>query len=381
MARGMRLNICMITREFPPEPGGIGYFVYSLSKKLVEKGHEVTVVTRGSTKRTNRKVVDGINVFEATFFPAYPFHLSIHGFFVNSVLKALESDMSLVHFHSPVTPAVHTKLPTIVTVHTTMKVDARYHESDNIYLFAEKWQSLTVSSRAELKLFRLAGKLTSVSGSVARELAEYGIETENVTVIGNGVDEKLFTPAKTKRQDSYVLYTGVLRARKGLFDLVECARLVSKEYPDTKFVILGKGPLLGPLKEYVRKMKIEKNVVFLGYVTREQLIETYQNASVHVVPSVYEGLPTVLLEAMASGLPVVATTVGGNADVISNGVNGFLVPPRSPGEMSKKIATLLDDASLRRKIGNAARKTIEERYTWDRITDNVLRSYQEIIEA
>ena len=99
-----------------------------------------------------------------------------------------------------------------------------------------------------------------------------------------------------------------------------------------------------------------------------------------MVPSHYEGLPTVLLEAMSCGLPVVATNVGGNSDVISSGKNGFLVPPKSPQVLSKVILKLLDDSKLRKEIGAAARKTIERSYTWDKIADKIQKCYEDMLQ-
>jgi glycosyltransferase involved in cell wall biosynthesis len=217
---------------------------------------------------------------------------------------------------------------------------------------------------------------------VARELSNYGITLKEITVVGNAVDEKEFIPIRGNVQrKKYVLYTGVLRARKGLFDLLECTKHVCRVYSDVKFVICGAGPFSKKLREKVRAKKLEKHVILLGYVKRKRLVELYQNATVHVVPSHYEGLPTVLLEAMSCGLPVVATDVGGSSDVISTGVNGLLVPPRSPKEMAEAILQLLDDNELRAQIGNNARKTIEQFYTWDKLADNMIKCYKNILRV
>jgi glycosyltransferase involved in cell wall biosynthesis len=369
----------MITSEFPPISGGIGYYVYNLSKKLLQRGHQVTVITRGSANKTKKEMIDGIDVFRASFFPVYPFHVWVHGGFVNRLFKSLEPKLTLVHLHTPLPPPIKTSLPIITTVHTPMKIDARYHEILDLYSLAERVQSMVVYPPIESRLLSLSKLITTVSLSVAKELKEYGLDLSEITVVGNGVDEKTFTPVRNKnRTQRYILYTGVLRARKGLFDLIECAKHVCKVHPDVKFVICGTGPFLHKLKKEAQRLGVQKQIDFLGYVKRNKLIEIYQNATVHVVPSHYEGLPTVLLEAMSCGLPVVATNVGGNSEVIRSGVNGFLVPAKSPETMANIILKLLDDNTLREKIGRAARKTIEKCYTWDKITDNVLECYEEV---
>jgi glycosyltransferase involved in cell wall biosynthesis len=373
------MHICMITREFPPASGGIGYFVYNLSKNLLKRGHQVSVFTRGSTAQSMIEIIEGIEVVKVSFFPLYPFHLSIHGLFLNSMFKSLERKFDIVHFHSPLPPMVKTSLPLMTTVHTSMKIDSKYHEAIDFFSLSERLQSMYVYPPIESKIFKNSDYITAVSSSVIDELKYYGLHTSQMTVIGNGVNECVFYPRKNPNTSKYVLYTGILRARKGLFDLLQSAQLVNQVYPNIQFLICGNGPFFRRLADEINKRQMQKYVRILGQVKREILINLYQNALIHVTPSHYEGLPTVLLEAMSCGLPVVATKVGGNQDVISHGVNGLLVSPKNPQEMAEAILTLLNNPKLCAKIGKEARRTIEERYTWDKITDNILLCYQKTI--
>ena len=371
----------MITREFPPMSGGIGYYVYNLSKKLLESGHEVTVITRGSMGKSVIEFVEGIRVFKVSFFPLYPFHTVLHGMFVGKLLQSLEPELTLVHLHSPIVPPINTSLPILTTVHTLMKIDSRYHEVYDPYSLAEKIQSMFVSPSVESKLLEISDRVTTVSPTVANELREYGINPNTVKTVWNGVDEKIFSLApRTVGSERNVLYTGVLRARKGLFDLMKCAKLVNAIFPDVKFKICGTGPLLSKLKEQARSDGLQDQIIFLGRVNKQKLIQTYQNATIQVIPSIYEGLPTVLLEAMSCGLPVVATNIGGIREVISSGENGILFSPGSPKEMADAIIKLLNDESLRIKLGSNARETILEKYTWDRISDNFIDIYKSILK-
>ena len=207
------------------------------------------------------------------------------------------------------------------------------------------------------------------------------MDPHKVRVVGNGVDEKRFLPKQNAPKARYILYTGRLDLRKGLFDLIECGRSICKKYPDVSFFIPGKGNLSYKLQKKVKELGLQERFKFLGFVDREKLIQLYQNASIYVLPSRYEGLPTVLLEAMSCGLPVVATAVGGTPEVISSGKNGILIRPKSPNEIADAISMLLDNEELRRKIGVAARKTIEERYTWDIISDKILKCYESLLET
>ena len=231
----------------------------------------------------------------------------------------------------------------------------------------------------EMKLIKRAEKITTVSNSVAEELCAYGLKKKDVEIIGNGVDETIFYPKNDSSKDPYILYSGRLDYRKGLFDLIDCSLIVCKKYPDISFYIIGKGLLLNKLKNKVKELGLTKNFHFLGFVSKEKLIQLYQQATVYVLPSHYEGLPTVLLEAMACGCPVIATAVSGNLDVITHGIDGILVPPKKPEEIAKSIIKLLNDNDNRKKLGINARKTIAKRFTWKKITNKYIENYESLL--
>lgn len=375
------MRICMISSELPPISGGVAYYVYNLSKKLVERKHDVSIITpkRNSGQKT-LEFVEGIRVRRVPYCRFYPFHVSLLKLQVNKLFKSLENEFDIVHVHSPMPLPVRTSLPIVTTVHTPMRIDARHHEIIDLMSLLEKMQSAIVYPPAEQELFRISRRITAVSRTVASELGEYGLDAAKITVVANGVDPQSFFPCRQNNNDEeYVLYTGGLKARKGLFDLIQCASYVNKTRPGTKFILCGRGPYRKKIENAVAKMGLEKQVVFTGYVSRNDLINLYQNASVQVVPSHYEGMPTVLLEAMSCGLPVVATDIGGNNEVVNSGVNGFLVPPKSPEVMAEAVVRLLDNVSFRENMGKVARNTILMHYTWDKVADRTLECYESVI--
>jgi glycosyltransferase involved in cell wall biosynthesis len=264
-----------------------------------------------------------------------------------------------------------------------MRIDTSHYETASLFAIAARLESI-VTYGLELELLRRSDLVTTVSRSVASELKGYGLDPDSVVVLGNGVDEDVFSPPEHDVSSSrYVLYTGRLGFRKGLFDLIKCAKQICDEQPDVKFVLTGSGPLLGWLNETAMRMGLEGKTIFTGQVTKDRLIQLYQNATVCVVPSHYEGLPTVLLEAMSCGRPVVATAVGDNIEVINSGVNGILVPPGTQGivAMVQAISRLLDDEHLRRNMGIAARRTIEEKHTLEQLSERVLDCYSSTLRC
>jgi glycosyltransferase involved in cell wall biosynthesis len=245
---------------------------------------------------------------------------------------------------------------------------------------AAKIMGRYVSYPLELKLLKKSKIIATVSKSVADELKEYHLDNKNCTVIGNGVDETRFSPAKNASSGDYILFTGRLTYRKGLFDLIECAKYIKDEYPEISFVVVGKGNLAPNLHKKVEQYGLKEKFRFLGYVDPKELVDIYRNARMFVMPSHYEGLPTVLLEAMSCGIPAIATEVSGNLEVIKHCKNGLLIPPKSPRKMADAISLLLEDQKLSKTLGENARRTILENYTWDMIYGKYLKCYQCLLE-
>jgi glycosyltransferase involved in cell wall biosynthesis len=373
------MNICVITSlNFPPEEG-IGNYIYNMSQQFIRKGHKVTVLTRGGIHKTQIEDFEGIELCRVPFIPLYPFHVHIHGIFIKSILRSISDEFDVIHYHTPLSPPIDFGLPIVTTVHTPMKTDTSKVELVNPLSVAVKLQG-KISYLLEKQLFSISNIVTSVATSVAEELTEYGLKKEDIVVVGNGVDETIFYPVETRNKEKYVLYTGRLSYRKGLFDFIYAGVILSEKYPDIKFKLTGKGPLLEQLQSKVKEAGHEDKFEFLGHVTKDELINLYQNATVFVLPSHYEGLPTTLLEAMACGAPVVATAVSGNLDVIEDGKNGLLVPIKSPSLMADAVSNLLDDDLLRVDLGKAARKTIEDKFTWDAISDKIMACYLSVLQ-
>ena len=370
----------IMSTPFPPEEG-IGNYVYGLSSKLINLGHKVTIITRGNLFKTRREFIDDICVIKPPFFPLYPFHIQFHGLFLNRIFKKMEEEFDIVHIHSPLSPLISTSLPVIATIHTPMLIDTkkRTDETKDIRARIEQLIGRYISFHIEMDLIERANKITTVAHSVAMELREYGLNSKDVEVIGNGVDEKIFTPIKNKVDEKYILYSGRLDYRKGLFDLIESSKIICQVHPELSFVITGKGILIDKLKRRVNESGLKNNFNFVGFVSREKLIQLYQQATIYVLPSHYEGLPTVLLEAMACGCPVVATSVSGNLDVLTQGHDGILVPPKSPDKIAEAVLKLLDNEKMMNTLGINARNTIENRFTWSIISKKFLHFYNSLI--
>lgn len=370
------MHICMVmSTPFPPEEG-IGYYVYNLSKKLIERGNSVTIITRGGAFSTSIEEVEGITVVHAPYVPLYPLHIFYHGVFVNKVLNRVVDEIDIIHVHTPLAPYIKSNKPIICTVHTSILEDAKSIEVKGIRAFSHRMQANYVSRPAISHLIDRSQTVTTVFHSVANEIKSY-YGFEGAQVLANGVNPSEFCPV-ARKDGNYILSVGRLDFRKGLLDLIDCAQLICKE-SKIKFKIVGKGPLERNVLKRIDELGLNEQVILLGHVDRNQLVSLYQNARLFVLPSHYEGLPTVLLEAMASGLPVVATNVSGCIDVIQDHENGVLVPPKEPKVMADAIITILSDSAFSDALGKNARDTINAKYTWDSIAGKYEECYKKVL--
>ncbi|MEK6964461.1 MAG: glycosyltransferase [Nanoarchaeota archaeon] len=225
-----------------------------------------------------------------------------------------------------------------------------------------------------------ADAIIAVGEKEKESFTRKGIHPDKIHVIPNGVDMGLFKPRpkdslrkklKLPLQKKIILFVGSLLSIKGIEDLVATL----KNFPDATFVIIGNGPL----RSYVQKELPHAYV--LGTQSREKTAEYMSAADLLVISSHSEGRPNTLYEALASNLPIVATEVGGIPELIRNGENGILVPPKSPMMLREAIRELLKNEKLLNKIGSQGRKTIEQhKLTWEEHARRLIEVYKKVVK-
>lgn len=375
------MKICMYTSEFPPDVGGISSYVYNLSKRFVERGHDVTVITRGTWRKTYCEEIDGIYVYKVRFIPFFPSPFKIHQLYINKLLKSLKFNFDLIHLHGtliPVKPIFNNSLPVIFTSHGASKKKLDHMEAKTLHFFIVKLLRKHLFE-LEQEIVEKSDMLTAVSRSCADDLRMYHSLKKEITIVNNGVDTNFFVPSKNRSNLRFILYTGRFEVFKGLSDLIECSSIVCKKYPDVKFILVGSGTILDNLKKQVNKLKLEDNIIFTGSLSKSQIIEYYQNATIFVLPSYREGFPTSLMEAMSCGIPSIATDVEGSSELIKHSENGLLVPPKNPEKLAESIMYLLENEEFRYRIGYNARDHIVKNYDWETITDGFEKLYHHLV--
>lgn len=376
------MRICMVvSTPFPPGEG-ISFYTWNLSRQLVERGHRVQIITRGDARSTSREVVEGVTIWRPPFLPAYPFHVHAHGLFMAPLIRHIEADVDIFHFHSPLVPTLTTARPLVLTVHSPVWQDARLTKLADRAALLLKLQA-PVSYQLENKLLRRATKVNVVSPQVRDSLLRYPSCPSDVHVMWNGVDTKLFYLRKDKSQPQgpTILTVGRLAPGKGHEDLLRALCIVKKSIHNVRLVIAGDGVLMSRIRRLIAEYELADQVDLLGQVSdRRQLAELYRSASIFVLASHHEGLPTVLLEAMSCGTPSIATAVGGVPSVLRDSVNGMLVPAHSPQKLAEAIVQLLSDPERQQCLSLNARRTVEEAFSWEAIADNYIRQYEELTQ-
>ncbi len=237
-----------------------------------------------------------------------------------------------------------------------------------------------------MRFFRyLIFKKTDAITVISEYLAEY-VRSQNskvpISIIPNGVDLEKFKVKSEKLkmtdQNSKIITVSRLVEKNGVGDLIDAMVMVRDEIPDAELMIIGDGPLKESLKFKVESLKLENNVKFLGEISYDSIPEHLAEASIFVRPSLSEGLGTAFLEAMAAGLPVIGTPVGGIPDFLKDGETGLFCRVADSKDLAEKIVKILKDGQLRERIITNAKALVAEKYDWNIIANKFAQIYERV---
>jgi glycosyltransferase involved in cell wall biosynthesis len=382
-------KICLVTHFFPPHIGGIEKVAEEQCKRLSKLGYQVSVLT-SKTHKQNEHCMEGIRVFpypvlslaERVGLP-YPVPLfKAYRIFTEVIRKC---DIVHVHGHPYISSYLACKIakkykkPLILTQHNTF-ID--FQSWLNIVENLNDW---VVGSM----VLRDADRVITVSRKTMEYVLKLGADKSKTSVMYNGVDQNFFYPMNKKKSrdklclpENKMLILTVRRLvyKNGLDTLIESASLLVRNRPNLLFIVIGNGPDRKFITNRIRQLGINDNVRLAGFVPEELLPLYYNAADYFVIPSSSgEGLPMVLLEAMACGLPVIATTVGGTPEIIKDMINGALVPPRNQEALAQAISKLLSLKKESQAIRIENRKTVEANFTWDKNMRQLIEIYEEFL--
>jgi glycosyltransferase involved in cell wall biosynthesis len=384
----VQTKLCIVTHTFLPHVGGIERVVYEQCKRLMRKRFETMVLTHRNYTAKNY-VFDGIKVqcydsLNIGFRLGIPYVIPQISSFKTFLETVKSNDLIHVHGHPYLSSFLAAKIakryskPLVLTQHNT------FIEYNNIWDTVEKLNDLAIGKQ----VLKEADKIIVVSNATKNYVLSLGAAPEKIEVLHNGVDLNRFKPSSEVKDEMrkklgiskdarVVLTVRRLVYKNGIDTLIASAEIAVKKNPKLVFVVVGKGPDFDEVKEKIVQLGMQRNLRLTGFVSDRDLPFYYNVADLFALPSKSgEGLPLVALEAMATGLPVIATNVGGTSEVI-NEAYGKLVPPNSPNSLAEAILEFsLKDLSV---IKKNLRIMMEQKYSWDKNVEKLIKIYEELI--
>ncbi|MGP8073388.1 MAG: glycosyltransferase family 4 protein [Thermoplasmata archaeon] len=377
------MRVLEVTQRYPPALGGVEIQVQTIARGLSARGHTVEVVTTDLARdrpftllptRPNPELFEVRRHRAVRWFPA-PHGLGIGA--PGMALDVLTADVDVVHAHAfGAAPTWYAALarrlrstPLVIETHADA---GRGTSGTGTYGRLVTRGTLTVADRIVAHTQLEADLLTS-----------WGADRGRIAIIPNGVDLREFAqlpPRDPSRTGMTVLFVGRLYPeQKGLIPLVRGFARTPREL-DLRLRIVGEdwGGLV-PVLQLARELGVSDRVVATGALSRSDLLREYASADLFVLPSLFEPFGIVLLEAMAAGLPIVASRVGGVPEVVQEGENALLVPPNAPDELGGALAQLGGDPSLRARFSAHGREWVQK-FSWDQILPQWIALFERMAE-
>lgn len=389
--------------RIPVKAGAIEVIIVNLSKELVKRGHNVTILDRKYSKEDpDVEYVDGIRIVRL-WAKRFAYRFLLPSSAVSQLLFALRvkrylsnvDNVDIIHTHGSIMGLTLAMLDRnlrgkiIYTSHTPRRVMESPKLSDRLALFLEnklpkrikKTIVLNEEIRRKLMLFAKAKPEDVVT-------IPFGIDTDrfNPNLDGHGVRQTYGLEGK-----DVILFVGIINERKGVEYLVKAANIVVNEfgYKNAFFLLVGPTEAFG-LKEdiqtqylarvlsLIESYELKQNMKLTGLISQERLGNFYAACDMFVLPTLAEATPTpaVVLEAMACGKPVIRTNLAGMRDQITNGQTGFLIDPADERQLAERIKYLIDNPSQAKEMGATSRKIAEQEFSWGRIAEKILQVYE-----
>lgn len=373
------LKVCVASAWYPHANNPYHcIFVHDFAKRIRRAGAKVFVFTIIHSREDKKfEMWDNIPVLRVkvntilSFFNPFKF-LSFFKVF---------NKADLIHVHAidvfgafSILIAKLIRKPVVVTVHR-----ADVLPSNSLFL-----------NILRIIAFKVVDAIIAVSKATKKLALNVGAPANKITVIYNAVDETMFTPRSKSlcrqklglpQNSKIILFVGNLIPRKGVEYLIRALPIILTKIPNVLLVVIGDGPQRNELEHLAKELNLEQNIVFTGRISTEKLCLYYGAADIFVLPSLHEGHPMVLLEAMASGLPVVATKVSGNMETVIHGKNGYLVEPKNAHQLANAIIKILSERKQISKFGKASLMIYRKKFSEEKQICKIAEIYSRILRS
>ncbi|OQX12882.1 MAG: hypothetical protein BWK76_17025 [Desulfobulbaceae bacterium A2] len=381
------MNVLMISSQFRPLVGGYERSAERLSLALAARGNQVTVITERRDKSWARsEMLERVNVLRLWCCYRRHLHQLTSCISIARFLCTQGRQFQVWHIHQyGVHAALAIFLSKFYRCHTVLKLTSS--GPGGIHITGKKGIILSFVKSQLLKV----DAVVATSRETASEAMVFGISSPRVHVLGNGVDTACYRPhneaaCRNVRKKlglnalGVVLAVGRLSSEKNPDGLIQAWKSARSDLPTGwKLVLVGDGPLLGTLRDTIQRESLGDTVLLVGQ--QENVAEWMAAADMFALPSHYEGLSNAMLEAMASGLPVIATRVSAVDELIVETKAGVGVDVGNMRQFASALVQLSLDSSLRQAMGRAGRQVIEKRYSIDEIARRHEQLYEKLLSA
>jgi phosphatidyl-myo-inositol alpha-mannosyltransferase len=367
------LKVGIVSPYGYPHPGGVNDHVRHTYEAMRRLGHDVWIIT---SKYGKERTTEGhvIRLGTGYAFPANGSmgRVTLSWRFKQRARELLERQrFDILHFHEPLVPFLS---PTVLDQSQTVNV-ATFHA------FGGFSPSYWVGKRFAGQLVEKLDGRIAVSGAARHFISRYF--PGDYTIIPNGVDLDRFADAEPFEElrdgTINILFVGRFEERKGLIHLLKAYHRLRKRHVDARLLVIGAGPKAREYRRYVGLRQV-RDVEFLGRVSDDDKARYFASADIFCSPATgQESFGVVLLEAMAAGVPIVASDIHGYKNVLQRGVQGLLVEPRNHRALAAALYALANDPELRHRMGEAGRARAPE-YSWDRVTEMIVDFYHDVRE-
>lgn len=355
----------------------VGSYEYYLCRELAKLGHEVTLYTsdrrRPGYPGVGKRLTDQGEMATGVELKRIPAIFELYQIpFMPRLGKVLEQDrIDVIHSNEffqlcslyAARAAKKKKVPFILTQHGHKKP---LNKAIGLpYWLVEKTMGRYVMNCAQ--------KIIALTSDVEQYLVKNGVPQTKVEVVSTGVPTELYSPYIPSalpnygiaQKDNVILFVGRLVGNKGIAYLIESFKKLKETVDNAKLVIVGTGILEQNLRQLVRKLGLEEDIVFLGRVPQQSMPQIYSGASVFVLPTIYkEPFGIAAVEALSSGVPVIASNIDGLRVIVKDGEVGYLVQPKDVAGLASNIIKVLTTEGLRARLSRNARQRALEEFSW-----------------
>jgi len=337
-------------------------FFMLLANKLVDRGYRVVIITDG--KREDLVSID-TNPIILTWPSKRPTTLK-DALFLYKIIRKYSPKTSISIFGSVNITLITGFLGGISTRIAWYRTLSTQFKLNPFFKFRKRF------------IYKLASYIVANSNASKKDLINtYGINPKKIKVVYNAVKIENKTPLQKERLPETIVYAGRLHPTKGVDILLKALAIVKKKFPYTKLIILGDGPSKQELLELTRKLNLTENVIFKGIVPPEEVLDWFSKAQFSVVPSLHEAFGLVVIEAMKTATPVIASNTDGPAEIIRDGIDGFLFPIKNHQKLAEKMIYLLKNPLKAREMGINAFERVKNNFNLEKITDDLIYFIEE----